>query len=674
MSDLDYKKLISAATSEIQKLKAQLKSFQQQQQEPIAIVGMGCRFPGNVKNPQMFWEMLRDGVDGVVEVSNERGWSMDAFYDPDPSVKGKINTRAMGMVSDVDLFDAEFFGIAPKEAERLDPQQRLLLEVTWEALEMGGIAPDRLAGSNTGVFLGASFADYATLQVAAGGMDEMSAYDGTGNALSVAAGRLSYFFGLHGPCMSIDTACSSSLVAISRAVQSLRSGECDAALSGGVSLILSPMNSIIFSTARMLSPEGRCKTFDAEANGYVRGEGVGIVYLKRLSDALRDNDIIHALIRGVATNQDGRSQGITAPNEHAQEMVIRKALENGGIHPHEVTYVEAHGTGTSLGDPIEMQAIGLAYCESRDLTNPLWVASAKTNLGHMETAAGVGGLIKTALSLRHEQLPPHLHFHTPSPHIDWASLPVKIPTTLTAWEGVAVADGTRKLRMGAVSSFGFGGSNAHVVLEQAPPTRTAEYRRARSVLTLSARNEIALRELAGRYAAFVEHSTAPLEDICYTANVGRTGFDLRVAIVPERREQAVALLRAVEQHGLSVADACLCAGQIERANIKPAWLFDGAGVPSIALAERLVAYRDALSFIERCLLPFTKISIEEMLSKSGVWRLCSWVGFGRNVAHPWRYTGAYAGYRRRRICCGSAHGCHVARGRRTPGRSVAEWK
>lgn len=667
MSEMDYKRLMSLASAEIQKLKAQLGALERDQQEPIAILGMSCRFPGDVKNPRMFWDLLRNGVDGVIDVTNQRGWSMDDFYDPDPAVKGKINTRAQGLVSDVDLFDAEFFGIAPKEAERLDPQQRLLLEVTWETLEMAGYAPDKLGGSNTGVFLGASFADYATLQVAAGGMDEMSAYDGTGNALSVAAGRLSYFFGLQGPCMSVDTACSSSLIAISRAVQSLRTRECDTALSGGVSLILSPMNSIIFSTARMLSTDGRCKTFDADANGYVRGEGVGMIYLKRLSDALRDNDNILALIRGVATNQDGRSQGLTAPNEIAQEAVIRKALENGGIHPHEVTYVEAHGTGTSLGDPIEMQAIGAAYCEDRGSENPLWVGSAKTNLGHMETAAGVGGLIKTVLCLQHAQIPPHLHFKTPSPYIAWDKWPVKIPTALESWDGAdrdavdcanAGVNSVERVRLGAVSSFGFGGSNAHIVLEQAPPVRAREAftERPMHVLTLSARNEKALKELAGKYAQFIEDSVSderatPLGDICYTANSGRGSFDMRVALTAHDRSAAVQALRALETQGMAFTHSGACIAEAERATLKAGWLINGEGVPSPMLELHCVAYRNALQQVttalqEHLALADHKPGEAALPTRSAVWadRSAEWadvLGFahGWALAETWRSLG-----------------------------------
>lgn len=644
MSEMDYKRLMSLASAEIQKLQARLGALERDQQEPIAILGMSCRFPGDVKNPEMFWDLLRNGVDGVIEVTDQRGWRMDDFYDPDPAVKGKINTRAQGLVNDVDLFDAEFFGIAPKEAERLDPQQRLLLEVTWETLEMAGCAPDKLGGSNTGVFLGASFADYATLQVAAGGMDDMSAYDGTGNALSVAAGRLSYFFGLQGPCMSVDTACSSSLIAISRAVQSLRTRECDSALTGGVSLILSPMNSIIFSTARMLSTDGRCKTFDADANGYVRGEGVGMIYLKRLSDALRDNDNILALIRGVATNQDGRSQGLTAPNEIAQEAVIRKALENGGIDPHDVTYVEAHGTGTPLGDPIEMQAIGAAYCEDRGDDNTLWVGSAKTNLGHMETAAGVGGLIKTVLCLQHAQIPPHLHFKTPSPYIAWDKWPVKIPLALEGWEGVEREDSGERVRLGAVSSFGFGGSNAHIVLEQAPPVRVREAFEERpvQVLTLSARNEKALTALAGKYAQFLEKTPASLGDVCYTANSGRGSFDLRVALTAHDRSGAVQALRALEAQGLALDHAGSAVAEAERATLKTGWLINGEGLPSPLLDQHCGAYRNALQQVMEALSAHMRVDVETLHERAAEWADVLGFAHGFALAEVWRSLGVKA--------------------------------
>ncbi|WP_307731693.1 polyketide synthase, partial [Microseira wollei] len=344
----DYRLLMQTALLELEEMQAKLEAVEKAKKEPLAIVGMGCRFPGGANNPEAFWQLLRDGVDAVTEVPANR-WDIDAFYDPDPDAPGKMYTRYGGFVSQLEEFDAQFFGIAPREAVSLDPQQRLLLEVSWEALENAAIKPDQIVGSKTGVFIGISALDNYFRHILASGVSELDAYNATGNALSVAAGRLSYILGLTGPCLAVDTACSSSLVAVHLACQSLRNRECDLALAGGVNMLVSPVISINCSKARMLSPDGRCKTFDESADGYVRGEGCGVIVLKRLSDAIKDKDRILALIRGSAINQDGRSSGLTVPNGSSQQAVIRQALANGGVEASLVSYIEAHGTGTSLG-------------------------------------------------------------------------------------------------------------------------------------------------------------------------------------------------------------------------------------------------------------------------------------------------------------------------------------
>ena len=431
----------------------------------IAIVGMGCRFPG-ADGPAAFWRLLRDGVDAVREVPADR-WDVEALYDPDPRAPGKMSTRWGGFLERIDGFDAGFFSISPREAMRMDPQQRLLLEVAWEALEDAGIDPDALAGSSTGVFVGISASDYGQLQFADPGLSD--AYAGTGGALSIAANRLSYVLDLRGPSMAIDTACSSSLVALHLACRALADGECAAAIVGGVNLLLQAGVTVNFSKAGFMSPDGRCRAFDAGANGYVRGEGAGVVVLKPLAAALADGDAIHAVISGSAVNQDGRSNGLTAPSRAAQEAVVREACRRAGVRPGRLQYVEAHGTGTPLGDPIEAAALGAVLGDGRAEGGRCAIGSVKSNIGHLEAAAGIAGVIKVALALRHRELPGSLHLHRPNPEIAWGALPIAVQATTSPWPGDP-GDG-----LAGVSSFGFGGTNAHVVLAEAPsPSRRTD--------------------------------------------------------------------------------------------------------------------------------------------------------------------------------------------------------
>ncbi len=441
----------------LEKAQTRLEAFEGARHEGIAVVGMSCRFPGGVNNPSDYWNLLAEGRDAIVEVPPSR-WDVDELFDPNPDAPGKVASRFGGFLDNVDRFDAALFGIAPREAESLDPQQRLLLEVAHEALEDGAAAGDGLSGSATGVFVGLANGDYYCL-LTGNGRGRIDAYTGTGTSPNSAAGRVSYVFGLRGPCVAVDTACSSSLVAIHLACQSLRNGECDMALAGGVNVMLAPDLSITFSKAHMLCLDGRCKTFDAAANGYVRGEGVGLILLKRLSDALAANDRILAVIRGSAVNHVGASGGLTVPNGPAQQDVIHRALAVARLRPDEVDYVEAHGTGTALGDPIEVGALGAVFAARKD---PLWIASVKTNVGHLEAAAGIAGVIKVVLSLQHDQIPPHLHFQTPSPRIPWQQLPLQVPTRRQPWSP------SPRLRVAGVSSFGFSGINAHVVLAESP--------------------------------------------------------------------------------------------------------------------------------------------------------------------------------------------------------------
>ncbi|MDP7340250.1 MAG: polyketide synthase, partial [Vicinamibacterales bacterium] len=406
------RELMREALETIEQLQVRLRARSELRSEPLAIVGVGCRFPG-ASDPKAFWRLLREGRDAITEVPPTR-WDVDAWYDPDPDAAGKVSTRFGGFLDGVETFDAAFFGITPREARSLDPQQRLLLETAWAALESAGIPPDSLRDSAGGVFVGIGGVDYFR-RLAARPPDEIDAYMASGNAHSTASGRLSFQLGLRGPSLSVDTACSSSLVAVHLACQSLRRGECDLALAAGANVMLCPEVHVNHSRARMLAPDGRCKAFDSAADGFVRSEGCGVVVLKRMSDALRDRDPVLAVIRGSAVNQDGRTAALTVPNGPAQTEVMRAALREAQIEAAGVSYVESHGTGTALGDPIEAGALAEVFGGGRE--SPLLVGSVKTNVGHTEAAAGVAGLIKVVLALQAEEIPPHLHYQTPNPLI-----------------------------------------------------------------------------------------------------------------------------------------------------------------------------------------------------------------------------------------------------------------
>jgi myxalamid-type polyketide synthase MxaB len=564
--------------------------------EPIAIIGIGCRFPG-AENPHAFWRVLRDGIDTVSEVPPDR-WDVDAFYDPTPGSTGKMSTRWGGFLERVDLFDPHFFGISPREAAAMDPQQRLLLEVTWEALENAGVAPEKLAGSKTGVFVGIGGIDYSQLVLTyEDHLERIGAYVGTGNAHSIAANRISYLLDLRGPSVAVDTACSSSLVALHLACKALGSAEADMALIGGVNLILTPELTIAFSHARMMAADGRCKTFDAKADGYVRGEGCGVVVLKRLSDAVRDRDNILALIRGSAVTQDGRTAGIAAPNALAQEAVIRDALFQAGAAPGDLNYIEAHGTGTSIGDPIEIEAIKTVLGEARPDDPECFLGSVKANIGHLENASGIAGLIKVVLCLRHREIPAQLHLRELNPRISLNNTRIVIPRALRPWSPVG-------RRLAGLSSFGFGGTNAHVVVEEAPQKRRALSRRrmerSKQILSLSARSDNALRELAGRFEGHLaDHPDESLPDACFTANVGRSHFPHRLAIVAENGEEVRKRLLAFVG-GRSMAG--LQSGRVQKKHgPRIAFLFTGQGSQYAGMGRELYqsqpVFRNAL---EQC--------------------------------------------------------------------------
>ncbi len=581
------------------------------QTEAIAIIGLGCRFPG-AKDPAAFWQLLRSGVDAITEVPAAR-WDINTLYDSNPVSIGKMSTRWGGFLEKVDQFDPHFFGIAPREAQRMDPQQRLLLEVAWEALENAGIAQDKLAGSQTGAFIGISSSDYSRL--AFSDSASIDAYTGTGNALSIAANRLSYVLDLRGPSLAVDTACSSSLVAVHLACQSLHNRECNLAIAGGVNLILSPELTITFSQARMMAADGRCKTFSADADGYVRGEGCGLVVLKRLSDALRDGDNIQALIRGSAINQDGRSNGLTAPNGSSQQAVIHQALENAGVEPAQISLVEAHGTATSLGDPIEVQSLKAVLMQGRSPDQPCWIGSVKTNIGHLEAAAGIASLIKVVLSLQHQEIPPHLHLKQLNPYISLEGTTLSIPTERQSWSA-----GTER-RLAGVSSSGFGGTNCHVILAEAPAPTLGVSDRSRPLhlLTLRAKSEKALLTLARCYEEFLtDHPTASLADVCFTANTGRSHFDHRLAIITEStvqlREKLAAFAAGKQTAGLS-------SGQVQgRKRPLLVFLFASEGSQYVGMGRQLYeqapTFRQTLDNANEILRPYLEKPLLEVLYPS----------------------------------------------------------
>ncbi|GBF80596.1 type I polyketide synthase [Aphanothece sacrum] len=583
--------------------------------EPIAIIGLSCRFP-SANDLQDYWQLLRNGIDGITEVPSNR-WDIESLYDKTPATPGKMNTRWGGFLKEIDGFDAEFFRISNREAKYIDPQQRLLLEVAWEALENGGLVPKKLAESQTGVFVGISNNDYgrASLQ----DISKISAYSGTGNALCITANRISYLLNLKGPSLAIDTACSSSLVAVHYACQSLRLQESDLCLAAGVNLILSPELTINFSQAHMMASDGHCKTFDARADGYVRGEGCGVVVLKRLSDALRDGNKIYAVIKGSAVNQDGLTNGLTAPNGPAQQAVIRQALKNAGVKANQISYIEAHGTGTPLGDPQEFNSLKKVLMENRQPDQPCWIGSVKTNIGHLESAAGIAGLIKVVLSLQQQEIPPHLNLQQLNPYISVQGTPLIIPKECTPWNV-----GSEK-RLAGISAFGFGGTNCHMIVEEAPQTsetldkRSSSLQRPYHLLTLSAKTEPALLEMAIRYQTFLaSYPDVSVADVCFSANTGRSQFEHRLAIVTntseDLQEQLAAFIADDE-------DYSSITGIVQsRKTQKVAFLFTGQGSQYMNMGRQLYEtqpmFRQTLDHCDQILRPYLEKPLLEILYPS----------------------------------------------------------
>ena len=556
-------------------LRTRLSKLEEAAHEPIAIVGLGCRFPGGAADPEALWSLLERGADVVTEVPAWR-WNRAALFDPEPGKPGKLYTLEAGWLEDVDRFDAGFFGIAPKEATSMDPQHRILLETCWMALEEAGEAVDRSRGAPVGMFLGITSMDYAQQTIQAGRPELLNAFYTTGVTFNGCAGRVAYTFGFTGPCMAVDTACSSSLVALHLAVSSLRRRECDMALAAGVNVNLYPGNTASMCEARLISPSGRCRTFDASADGMVRGEGCGVVVLKRLSDALADGNHIHALIRGSAVNQDGASSSLAAPNGRAQEAVIRAALADARVEPGDIAYVEAHGSATPIGDPIEVRALGSVYGRARSAGEPLLIGSVKTNLGHLESAAGVAGLFKVVLSLTHARIARQLHLERPSDEVDWEQLGIRVCAEDHAWPRA------ERARRAAVSGFGVSGTNAHVILEEAPPETESKPSRSAHALLLSAMTASGLEAATQRLIAHLQaHPEQDLADVAYTLQVGRASLPFRRALTCRSRQEASDWLASLDAGRVTTR-------QVPRGRQRPVvFMFPGTGEQFVGMAHEL---------------------------------------------------------------------------------------
>ncbi len=581
--------------------------------DPVAVIGVGCRFPGNIFGLEDFWRFLGDGRCAVGEVPPDR-WA--GFDDGSPEVAAALSgtTRWGSFLTDIDAFDAEFFEISPREAAKMDPQQRLLLEVAYEALEHAGLRADSLRQTQTGVFVGACAGEYGYL--ASADLSQVDAWSGTGGALSIIANRLSYFLDLRGPSVTVDTACSSSLVAVHLACQSLRTGESNLAVAGGVNLLLSPAITRSFDVAEAMSPTGRCHAFDASADGFVRGEGCGVVVLKRLTDAVADGDPVLAVVRGSAVNQDGRSNGLMAPNPAAQMDVLRAAYANAGIEPRQVDYVEANATGTLLGDPIEARALGRVLGRGRPESAPLLIGSVKPSLGHLDAAAGIAGFIKAVLAVQRGHVPANLDFRTPNPHIPFADLGLKVVDEPIDWPV------TGQPRRAGVSSFGFGGTNAHVVVEQRPdpvPAVAGGPESASAVTTLVVAGKTAERvaSTAGMLAAWMDGAGAgvALAEVAHTVNHHRARHAKFATVAALDREQAVAGLRALAAGGSADGVVAPHRGQCRAGTV---FVYSGQGSQWAGMGRQLLAdepvFAAAVAELEPVFVEQVGFSLQQVLA------------------------------------------------------------
>jgi acyl transferase domain-containing protein/surfactin synthase thioesterase subunit/acyl carrier protein len=605
---------LEEANAEITRLRAELaaRGDSGEAREPIAVVGMGCRYPGNVRTPDEFWELLHSGRDVLRDIPDDR-WDVDAYYDAEVPVPGKMYVRQGHFLDGIDQFDPQFFGLSPREAESLDPQQRLVMEVSWETLEHAGIAPSTLQGGKTGVFVGQYWDDYSMQRIYATDNREIDRYAQLSGLRGLTAGRICHILDSHGPAIQLDTACSSSSLAVHLACQSLRSGESDLALAGGVSLILAPEHIIGICQMTALAPDGRCKTFDANADGFGQGEGCGMVALKRLSDARADGDTVLAVIQGSAVNHDGHARTVTTPSGSAQRAMLQEALDDAGIEPRQVDYVETHGTGTPLGDPIEVMAIARVLCEER--SKPLYLGSVKTNVGHLDSAAGIAGLMKVVLSLQHETIPPHLNCTNLNRHIPWDDWPLEVPTENITWEG--------EQRFAGISAFGMSGTNVHLIVGQAPPLPAMHEQKATTqpgvvwpehLLTLSAQSPSALPELASRYAQLLHsepesggNGTAESQSgkndfslgrLCCSAATGRSHLPHRAAFMASNPQ---ALAQSLTDFAAGGTPAGTSVGSIGRRAPRLAFLFTGQGAQHVGMGKALYQTHSTFRlWMDRC--------------------------------------------------------------------------
>lgn len=613
---------LQKAYAAISQLRKKVDRLEHDAREPIAVVGIGCRAPG-ANNPEELWQLISEGRDAIQKVPAER-WNADQYYDPKPGQPGKSYTRHGGFIRGADQFEPGFFNISAREAEGMDPQQRILLEVTWEALENAGIPATTLTGTQTGVFVGVTASDYGLLQANNARDDEVNPYFNTGTPLNGCAGRLSYVLGLQGPCMAVDTACSSSLTAIHLACTALRARECDVSLAGGVNLTLSPLLYVTLSAAGMMAPDGRCKSFDNAADGYVRGEGCGIVVLKRYSDALAAGDQILGLIRASSVNQDGASSGFTVPNGVAQQQLIRRTLDKAGIDPKDIDYVEAHGTGTSLGDPIEAESLGNVLGKAPGRLSPLRVGSIKSNIGHLESAAGVMGFIKLLLALKHESLPATLHLTQPNTRIDWTGLNLLPVAQTLAWQR-----DENHPRLAAVSAFGASGSNAHLIVEEAPPIDHEELGHQTDkqyhLLALSAKTKPALDALSEQIRQYLQSSSGTqltLAELCYNLNTGRSHFPHRLAITATDK---LALASALVDASQGKANPSIkTSPAVAAKTLRPVFLFTGQGGVFSGMGSDLYltqpVYKAAIDACEALLESWLSVPLTDLLHQTDAQR------------------------------------------------------